>query len=105
MNEFDIAENITVFNISMSNAGDGARIKVWPGIESTLSTLLNGGGGAGYVKNITYQLFNNTNNVWAIEVNQCYGQRNATLCELYPVRVSVAAWQGSCIPCEAYMPC
>lgn len=70
----------------MSNASDGARIKVWPGIESTLSTLLNGGGGSGYVKNVTYQLFNNTNNDWSIEVNQCYGQSNATLCELYPVR-------------------
>lgn len=87
MNEFDIAENITVYNVSMSNAGDGARIKVWPGIDSSLSTLLNGGGGSGYVKNVTYELFNNTNNAWAIEVNQCYGQSNATLCELYPVRI------------------
>lgn len=85
MNQVDVAENITVYNTSMSNAGDGARIKVWPGVESSLSTLLNGGGGSGYVKNITYQLFNITNVVWAIEVNQCYGQTNKTLCALYPV--------------------
>ncbi|KAJ4393006.1 hypothetical protein N0V93_002210 [Gnomoniopsis smithogilvyi] len=90
VNEYDIAENITVYNISMSNAGDGARIKVWPGIESTLSTLLNGGGGSGYVKNVTYQLFNNTNNDWSIEVNQCYGQSNATLCELYPSKMTIS---------------
>lgn len=88
MNEFDIAENITVYNNSMSNASDGARIKVWPGIQSSLSTLLNGGGGSGYVRNVTYELFNNTNNVWAIEVNQCYGQSNTTLCQLYPVSES-----------------
>lgn len=69
----------------MSNASDGARIKVWPGIQSSLSTLLNGGGGSGYVRNVTYDGLYNYDNTWAIEINQCYGQSNATLCELYPV--------------------
>lgn len=89
VHEYDIAENLTIYNISMSNAGDGARIKVWPGIESSSSSggaLLNGGGGgAGYVRNVTYQTLRNENNNWAIEINQCYGQSNTTLCELYPV--------------------
>lgn len=76
----------------MSNASDGARIKVWPGIQSEFSTLLNGGGGSGYVRNVTYELFKNTNNVWAIEVNQCYGQSNATLCVLYPVSHLPVDW-------------
>lgn len=89
VDEFDIAENITAYNISMSNASDGARIKVWPGIASSISPLLNGGGGSGYVKNVTYEILNNTNNKWAIEVNQCYGQSNTTLCSLYPVSVDV----------------
>ncbi|CAN8104022.1 unnamed protein product [Discula destructiva] len=90
LEEFDIAENIMVYNVSMSNASDGARIKCWPGIESSLSPSLSGGGGSGYVKNVTYQLLNNTNNAWAIEVNQCYGQSDATKCELYPSKMNIS---------------
>lgn len=70
VNEFDIAANLTIFNVSMSNAGTGARIKVWPGVQSSEGALLNGGGGSGYVKNVTYQVFNNTNNDWAIQIDQ-----------------------------------
>jgi galacturan 1,4-alpha-galacturonidase len=35
--ETDIVENIFVTNITMSNASDGARIKVWPGAPAALS--------------------------------------------------------------------
>lgn len=70
----------------MSNASDGARIKVWPGIYSNFQSNLNGGGGSGYVNNVTYDGFFNTNNDWAIELTQCYGQNNLTLCNQYPVR-------------------
>ena len=52
--EVDIVENIMVYNISMSNAENGGRIKVWPGVPSTLSADLQGGGGTGSVQNITY---------------------------------------------------
>ncbi|KAF3764846.1 family 28 glycoside hydrolase, partial [Cryphonectria parasitica EP155] len=90
VDEYDIAENITVYNISMSNASDGARIKVWPGVESSEGALLDGGGGSGYVRNVTYQILNNTDNTWAIEVNQCYGQSNETLCELYPSKMTIS---------------
>jgi hypothetical protein len=30
--ETDIIQNIYVYNISMTNAGDMARIKIWPGV-------------------------------------------------------------------------
>src|SRR5690349_19232174 len=53
-NEIDIVENIYVTNISMYNASDGARIKVWPGVPAALSGDLQGGGGSGIVKNVTY---------------------------------------------------
>lgn len=86
--EFDIVENVYVYNISMSNASDGARIKVWPGIQTSFQPLLNGGGGQGYVNNVTYDVLHNTNNDWAIELTQCYGQSNLTLCNLYPVCLS-----------------
>lgn len=68
--EFDVAANLTVFNVSLANAGTGARIKVWPGVESSEGALLDGGGGAGYVRNVTYWVLNNTNNDWAIQIDQ-----------------------------------
>lgn len=84
--EYDIVEDIYVYNISMTSASDGARIKVWPGTQSALSGDLQGGGGRGHVKNVTYDTFGNHKNDYAIQVTQCYGQKNKTLCELYPVR-------------------
>lgn len=85
--EFDIVENIYVYNISMTNASDGARIKVWPGTDTPFQPGLSGGGGSGYVKNVTYDSMHNTNNDWAIELTQCYGQSNQTICNMYPVSV------------------
>jgi hypothetical protein len=41
------------------NAQNGARIKVWPGVPSALSADLQGGGGLGRVRNITYDTFAN----------------------------------------------
>lgn len=46
---------------------------------------LQGGGGSGSVKNITYDGMRIDNVDWAIEVTQCYGQKNQTLCNKYPV--------------------
>lgn len=40
--EYDIVENIYVYNTSLSNASDGARIKVWPNAASALSGDLQG---------------------------------------------------------------
>jgi galacturan 1,4-alpha-galacturonidase len=86
--ERDNVENVLVYNISMSNASDGARIKVWPGVSSALSGDLQGGGGTGLVKNVTYDSMYIKNVDYAIEVTQCYGQKNLTLCNQYPVRIS-----------------
>jgi galacturan 1,4-alpha-galacturonidase len=51
-----------------------------------MSEDLQGGGGLGSVKNITYNQMYIENVDWAIEVTQCYGQKNLTLCNEYPVR-------------------
>lgn len=83
--ETDIVENLYIYNISMSNASDGARIKVWPGIETAFQSLLNGGGGLGRVRNVTYDRFYHENNDNAITITQCYGQKNQTLCNEFPV--------------------
>ncbi|KAJ4129727.1 hypothetical protein NW754_004010 [Fusarium falciforme] len=88
--EFDIVENIYVYNVSLSNASDGARIKVWPGAFTNFQSSLSGGGGSGYVKNVTYDGVFNTNNDWAIELTQCYGQKNLTLCNEYPSNMIIS---------------
>ena len=88
--EYDIVENIYVYNISMNDASDGARIKVWPGISTPFQPSLSGGGGAGYVKNVTYDLLHNNNNDYAIEIDQCYGQSNQTLCNMYPSNMTIS---------------
>lgn len=88
--EVDIVENVLVYNISMSNATDGARIKVWPGAPSELSVDLQGGGGSGRVNNITYEDMRITNVDYAVEVTQCYGQKNLTLCNEFPSNLTIS---------------
>ncbi|OQE42413.1 hypothetical protein PENCOP_c004G00595 [Penicillium coprophilum] len=87
--EVDIVQNVLVSNISMFNASDGARIKVWPGASAAMSTDLQGGGGSGLVKNITYDGMTIDNVDYAIEVTQCYGQKNLTLCNEFPSKLVI----------------
>ncbi|MCJ1376235.1 hypothetical protein MMC20_007476 [Loxospora ochrophaea] len=88
--ETDIVENVYVYNISMFNASDGARIKVWPGSPAELSGDLQGGGGTGSVKNVTYDTMSVSNVDYAIEITQCYGQSNFTLCNEYPSNLTIS---------------
>lgn len=88
--EVDIVENVYVYNVSMSNASDGARIKVWPGTPSALSGDLQGGGGSGAVRNITYDTMKLSNVDYAIEITQCYGQKNITLCNQFPSNLTIS---------------
>lgn len=74
----------------MRNMQDGARIKVWPNTPSAASGDLQGGGGAGRVNNITYDTMRIANVAYAIEVDQCYGQRNLTLCYAYPSPLTIS---------------
>lgn len=99
LGETDIVENVYISNMHMSNAGvsnsvcvinhiisldlqAGARIKVWPGVPP--GAAYGSGGGTGYVQNITYDGFHNQNNAWAIEITQCYGVSNQSICNAYP---------------------
>lgn len=52
--ETDIVANVYVRNISMNNAENGARIKVFAGSPDPNSVS---GGGSGYVKNVTFEDF------------------------------------------------
>ncbi|QSZ29377.1 hypothetical protein DSL72_003891 [Monilinia vaccinii-corymbosi] len=105
--EFDIVENVYVYNTTMTNASDAARIKVWPNAASALSgdlqgndipqvlptkcttNTLAGGGGSGRVRNITYDTMYVQNVDYAIEINQCYGQKNTTICMQFPSSITI----------------
>ncbi|KAK0631402.1 exopolygalacturonase [Immersiella caudata] len=87
--EFDIVESIMVSNISLHNGSDGARIKAWPNTPSALSPDLQGGGGSGRVRNITFEDMTVDNVDYAVQITQCYGQRNLTLCQQHPSRVTI----------------
>ncbi|RDW82695.1 exopolygalacturonase [Coleophoma cylindrospora] len=87
--EYDIVKDVYVYNVSMHNATDGARIKVWPNAPSALSGDLQGGGGSGMVDNITYDTMIIDKVDYAIEVDQCYGQSNLTLCLEYPSPLTI----------------
>ncbi|PMD67414.1 glycoside hydrolase family 28 protein [Hyaloscypha bicolor E] len=88
LGETDIAENLYIYNTSMSNAGDGARIKVYPGaVPGSNST--SSGGGVGIVRNVTYNGMHDTGVDYAIELTQCYGQSNVTLCNMYPSKMLI----------------
>ncbi|TPX16301.1 uncharacterized protein E0L32_003950 [Thyridium curvatum] len=73
-NMADIVENLYIYNISMTKASDGARIKVWPGVQTTFQTQLNSGGGLG--RN-------------AITISQCYGSKNQTVCQQHPANLTI----------------
>ncbi|KAI2624075.1 glycoside hydrolase family 28 protein [Xylaria nigripes] len=86
--EYDIVEDVYVYNISMSNASDGTRIKIWPGVQPN-TTDSSSGGGAGYVRNVTYELFRKTNNDSAIELTQCYFTSSQEACDKYPAMLQI----------------
>ncbi|CAN9144711.1 unnamed protein product [Alternaria alternata] len=67
--ETDIVQNLYLYNVSLTNASDSARIKVWPGIQTSFQTLLNGGGGLRRIRNVTYDTFL----LWAKEPNAVFG--------------------------------
>lgn len=82
-------KNVYVADISMAYASDGARIKVWPNTPSASSVDLQGGGGTGAVDNITYDGMTIDQVDYAIEITQCYGQKNLTLCLENPSPLSI----------------
>jgi galacturan 1,4-alpha-galacturonidase len=78
----DIVSDVFVYNISMNNASDGARIKVFPGAPDNVT--LDSGGGNGFVRNVTYDELTVTNVDWAIEVTGCYTVSDLADCASRP---------------------
>ncbi|KAI7497282.1 Exopolygalacturonase [Hortaea werneckii] len=88
--EVDIVENLYIYNVSMHNASNGARIKVWPGSPAALSGDLQGGGGSGRVRNVTYEDMLIDQVDYAVQITQCYGQDNFTLCNEFPSSLTIS---------------
>ncbi|RSH95621.1 hypothetical protein EHS25_000713 [Saitozyma podzolica] len=84
--ETDIVANVFVRNITMSNAQNGARIKVFGGSNDTHSVS---GGGSGYVKNITFQDFTNNNVDNPIYLTQCYSS-STQQCQQFPATLQIS---------------
>ncbi|KAF4921537.1 Exopolygalacturonase A [Colletotrichum viniferum] len=86
--QVDIIENLSIYNIPMSNASDGARIKIWPGVRPN-TTGSEAGGGLGHVRNVTYEKYHNVNNDWAIQLTQCYFAASDEACQQYPATLVI----------------
>ncbi|KAI8972908.1 pectin lyase-like protein [Trametes punicea] len=84
--ETDIVENVYVSNITMLNAQNGARIKVFGGNPSPNSTV---GGGTGHVRNITFKDFYVQNVDNPILIDQCYNTP-ANVCAQYPSNLTIS---------------
>ncbi|KAI2940841.1 CAZyme family GH28 [Aspergillus niger] len=86
--ETDIVEDLYIYNISMTDASDVARIKVWPGVPPDTSGSTSGGG-LGRVRNVTYEHMQSENNDHVISVSQCYESKNQTMCGSYPSKLVI----------------
>lgn len=75
---FDVVENLLIYNNTLHNATDSARIKIWVGEGAITNPGWIGGGGVGHVKNVTYEKFTVDNNDLAIQITQCYGASEST---------------------------
>ncbi|KAI0763430.1 pectin lyase-like protein [Trametes elegans] len=84
--ETDIVANVSVTNITMLNAQNGARIKVFGGNPDPSSTT---GGGTRYVKNITFADFHVEDVDNPILIDQCYST-NTAVCAQYPSKLSIS---------------
>ncbi|KAI0087365.1 pectin lyase-like protein [Irpex rosettiformis] len=84
--ETDIVANVSVYNVSMNNAQNGARIKVFGGNPSPTSTV---GGGDGFVKNITWSDYTLENVDNPIIIDQCYSTP-LDVCAQFPSKVAIS---------------
>jgi len=84
--ETDIVQNVWVEDITMANAQNGARIKVFGGNPSPTSIS---GGGTGFVKNVTFTNFHVENVDNPVLINQCY-ETAASVCAQFPSTLTIS---------------
>ena len=92
----DYVENVLFEDVRLINATDGAYIKTWQG--TTVTTTGNGdagGGGSGYVRNVTFRNFDISNVGLPIQITQCiYSESSSDTCDTSKMQISNITWQN-----------
>ncbi|KAL9620689.1 MAG: hypothetical protein Q9160_004825 [Pyrenula sp. 1 TL-2023] len=77
----DYVENVVFEDVRLINSIDGAYIKTWQGTpQDNTGNGDSGGGGSGYVRNVTFRNFEVTNVGLPIQISQCIYSENAASC-------------------------
>lgn len=108
----------TIFeDVKLVDSDNAAYIKTWQGVPVNDSSNGDGGGGGpGYVKNITFRNFQIENVGLPIQISQCiYSEADAKDCETSKMAVSNVAWENfngtskyniaASLHCAATHPC
>ena len=85
----DYVENVLFENVVLHDSVNAAWIKTWPGVSVGNTTNGDGGGGGtGYVKNVTFRDFRCDNVTQPIYVTQCTYDLNASICDTSEVSIN-----------------
>jgi galacturan 1,4-alpha-galacturonidase len=114
----DYVENVLFEDIVLFDSNNGAYIKTWQGIEQNTSSNGDaGGGGSGYVKNVTFRNFEFHNVNTPILITQCiYSSGDAmNECDTSLMQISNITWENfvgtseynlaASLHCAASHPC
>lgn len=113
----DYVENVLFEDIQVTDAFNAAFIKTWQGVPVDNSTNGDaGGGGQGYVRNITFLNFTVTRIALPIQITQCiYSEAQGTDCETSKMSISDINWKdikgtttfnvASSLHCASGHPC
>ena len=92
----DYVENVLFEDVTLVNSTDGAYIKTWQGQQQGATSNGDaGGGGSGYVRNVTFRNFQLTNVALPIQITQCiYSESAAKSCDTSKMQISDITWQN-----------
>lgn len=92
----DYVENVVFEDVRLINSVDGAYIKTWQGTaQDNTGNGDSGGGGSGYVRNVTFSNFKITNVGLPIQISQCIYSENAeSSCDSSKMQISNITWQN-----------
>lgn len=85
----DYVENVTFEDIHCYDCMEAALIKTWQGVADDDSSNGDaGGGGSGYVKNITFRDFEVVNTALPIQISQCIYSESGSNCNTSKMAIS-----------------
>lgn len=91
----DYVENILFEDVTLYGTEDGAYIKIWQGEPTRHSDNgAGGGGGAGYVKNVTFRNFELFDVPLPIQISQCIYTEGSGKCDSSKMYVSDITWDN-----------